>query len=127
MTGRDWAGWMVRELLDSANADTSCLLWTSLADVLPLLAEAAPSRFLEAVRVVPRVVDHVEVRERPEDRGRLRLRADGEQGENEQGECKTFAEEFPAGSRQGLGDSLSLHFNRLLLIGRWADVDSRDE
>jgi hypothetical protein len=51
MAGRDWAGWMVRELLERANADSSCLLWTSLADVLPLLAEAAPSQFLEAVRV----------------------------------------------------------------------------
>jgi len=51
MTGRDWSGWIVRELLERANADSSCLLWTSLADVLPLLAEAAPSQFLEAVRV----------------------------------------------------------------------------
>lgn len=51
MTGRDWGGWMVRELLERANADSSCLLWTSLADVSPLLAEAAPSQFLEAVRI----------------------------------------------------------------------------
>jgi hypothetical protein len=51
MTGRYWAGWMIREVLERANADKSCLLWASLADVLPLLAEAAPAEFLEAVRV----------------------------------------------------------------------------
>jgi ATP phosphoribosyltransferase regulatory subunit len=48
LTGREWAAWMVRELLETANADASCLLWASLADVLPLLAEAAPSEFLQA-------------------------------------------------------------------------------
>ena len=42
---------MVREVLEAANSDPSCLLWTSLADVLPLVAEAAPSEFLDAVRL----------------------------------------------------------------------------
>jgi hypothetical protein len=51
LTAREWAAWMVRELLETANADASCRLWTSLADVLSLLAEAAPSDFLEAVRL----------------------------------------------------------------------------
>lgn len=50
MTGRDWASWMVREIFEVANGDDSCSLWTSLGDVLPLLAEAAPSQFLDAVR-----------------------------------------------------------------------------
>lgn len=51
MTSREWGGWMVKEILERANGDDSCLLWASLSDVLPLLAEAAPSPFLEAVRV----------------------------------------------------------------------------
>ena len=50
VTGSEWAAWMVREVLIQANADGTCLLWASLADVLPLLAEAAPSQFLEAMR-----------------------------------------------------------------------------
>ena len=49
-TGCEWAAGIVLEVLERANADESCLLWDSLADVLPLLAEAAPSKFLEAVR-----------------------------------------------------------------------------
>jgi hypothetical protein len=49
-TGTDWAGYLVREILDAANADDSGRLWASLEDVLPLLAEAAPGRFLDAVR-----------------------------------------------------------------------------
>jgi hypothetical protein len=50
ITGREWAAWIVRETLEAANADITCHLWASLTDVLPLLAEAAPSNFLEAVR-----------------------------------------------------------------------------
>jgi hypothetical protein len=49
-TGTDWAGHLVRQVLDAANADESGRLWASLEDVLPLLAEAAPGRFLDAVR-----------------------------------------------------------------------------
>ncbi|WIG58312.1 MAG: hypothetical protein OJF49_001057 [Ktedonobacterales bacterium] len=47
--GRDWAARIVRETLAAANADAACRLWVSLADVLPLLAEAAPEAFLDAV------------------------------------------------------------------------------
>ena len=50
VTGCEWVAGIIREVLGHANADESCLLWASLADVLPLLAEAAPSQFLEAVR-----------------------------------------------------------------------------
>jgi hypothetical protein len=50
MTGRDWASWMVREVLEAANADDSGIRWASLSDVLPLVAEAAPGKFLDAVR-----------------------------------------------------------------------------
>lgn len=39
---------IVRRLLTSANADRTGRLWSSLADVLPLLAEADPDAFLEA-------------------------------------------------------------------------------
>lgn len=39
----------VRELLGRANDDADGVLWRSLADVLPLLAEAAPHEFLGAV------------------------------------------------------------------------------
>jgi hypothetical protein len=49
--GADWVAYQVRELLRWANADRKCQLWTSIADVLPLLAEAAPQDFLDAVRV----------------------------------------------------------------------------
>jgi hypothetical protein len=49
ITSREWAAWIIRDVLAAANADTTCHLWASLADVLPLLAEAAPSEFLDAV------------------------------------------------------------------------------
>ncbi len=48
--GRNWAGFLVRELLEAANQDESGDLWASVADLLPLLAEAAPDRFLDGVR-----------------------------------------------------------------------------
>ncbi|MGC7102500.1 hypothetical protein ACPZ19_48190 [Amycolatopsis lurida] len=41
---------VVRQLLGKANDDRTGLLWRSLSDVLPLLAEACPRIFLEAVR-----------------------------------------------------------------------------
>ena len=50
LTGADWASWIVKEILDRANEDGSIRAWASLDDVLTLLAEAAPSAFLEAVR-----------------------------------------------------------------------------
>jgi hypothetical protein len=50
VTGREYAAGLGRELLSEANLDPSCRAWESLADVLPLLAEAAPSEFLDAVR-----------------------------------------------------------------------------
>jgi hypothetical protein len=40
---------IVRELLDRVNADRSYALWASLADVLPVVAEAAPEEFLQAM------------------------------------------------------------------------------
>ena len=49
MTGARWARPLVRDLLARANADGTYALWTSLGDVLPLLAEAAPEEFLEAM------------------------------------------------------------------------------
>jgi hypothetical protein len=49
-TGRSWAGHVVFSLLDRANKDLSGQLWASLTDVLPLLAEAAPNVFLNAVQ-----------------------------------------------------------------------------
>lgn len=49
-SARTWAESVVSRLLQRANADTSGQLWTSLTDVLPLLAEAAPDVFLSAVQ-----------------------------------------------------------------------------
>lgn len=48
--GSDHARLIARELFDAANADRSYILWNSLADVLGLLAEAAPDEFLAAMR-----------------------------------------------------------------------------
>ncbi|KFU75958.1 hypothetical protein SAMN04489729_1696 [Amycolatopsis lurida] len=45
----DHATRFVREVLGQANDDADGVLWRSLADVLPLLAEAAPHEFLGAV------------------------------------------------------------------------------
>ena len=45
----DHAASSVQQLLKLANADETGLVWRSLAGTLPLLAEAAPSTFLEAV------------------------------------------------------------------------------
>ncbi len=49
VSGADHARRMVREILSRARDDSSGQLWRSLADVLPLLAEAAPEVFLDAV------------------------------------------------------------------------------
>jgi len=48
-TGATWAAYLVRVILDAANADSSGDLWASLADLLPIMGEAAPDGFLEAV------------------------------------------------------------------------------
>ena len=49
-SGAAWASYLVRGILESANDDPTCGMWASIADILPLLAEAAPDEFLEAVR-----------------------------------------------------------------------------
>ncbi len=49
MTGPEHAHLVVRDLLRKANAEASARTWQSLADVLPLLAEAAPDVFLDAM------------------------------------------------------------------------------
>lgn len=49
-TAQAWTEGIVRQLLDRANADQSGQLWTSISDVLPLLAEAAPVQFLRALQ-----------------------------------------------------------------------------
>ena len=48
-TGSRWVRLPVRELLARANADSTYVLWTSLGDVLTLVAEAAPEEFLQAM------------------------------------------------------------------------------
>lgn len=48
-TPSEIAALTVRRLLDTANADSTGRSWHQLADVLPLLAEAAPEDFLAAV------------------------------------------------------------------------------
>ena len=49
-SGAAWASYLVRELLEDANADATCQKWASIAELLPLMSEAAPDEFLEAVR-----------------------------------------------------------------------------
>jgi hypothetical protein len=44
-TGEEWAGWLVREVLDGAD----WILWASLSQQLSMLAEASPSEFMSAV------------------------------------------------------------------------------
>ena len=46
----DYARATAREIFDRANADHTYALWSSLTDVLQLLAEGAPSEFLSAMR-----------------------------------------------------------------------------
>ena len=49
MSGRDHARVVVSAILGRANTDETGQIWRSLADVLSLLAEAAPEVFLDAV------------------------------------------------------------------------------
>ena len=48
-SGADVANHLVRRLLEWASADGTGQAWQSLADILPLLAEAGPDAFLDAV------------------------------------------------------------------------------
>lgn len=48
--GERWVESAVRPVLAEANADRSGVLWASVADLLPLLVEAAPQGVLEAIR-----------------------------------------------------------------------------
>jgi AIG2-like family len=48
-TGVDWASLIASVLLKQANSDSSGAVWISLDDVMPSIAEAAPSTFLAAV------------------------------------------------------------------------------
>lgn len=48
-SAREWAERIALNLFTRANEDKTAQLWTSLADVLPLLAEAAPDAFLRAI------------------------------------------------------------------------------
>jgi hypothetical protein len=50
-TAPQWAGRIVRDILNRANEDSTYQIWTSLSDVLPVLAEAAPDVFLDAMAV----------------------------------------------------------------------------
>lgn len=49
-TGANVASYLVRTLLEEVNADTTGRYWASLADLLPLLAEAGPDSFVDGVR-----------------------------------------------------------------------------
>lgn len=48
-TGQNLSTSIVHDLLKEANRDRSGKIWSSLTDVLPLVAEAAPDAFLQAV------------------------------------------------------------------------------
>lgn len=48
-SGSDFANYLVTKLLEWASADGTGQAWQSLADILPLLAEAGPDAFLDAV------------------------------------------------------------------------------
>lgn len=45
----DVASWTIQRVLESANQDSTGRLWHQMADILPLLAEAAPDAFLNIV------------------------------------------------------------------------------
>ncbi|CAH0253376.1 hypothetical protein SRABI02_03230 [Plantibacter cousiniae] len=48
-SAREWAERVALSLFTRANEDVEAQLWTSISDVLPLLAEAAPDAFLRAI------------------------------------------------------------------------------
>jgi hypothetical protein len=47
-SAREWAERVALKLFNRANEDETAQLWTSISDVLPFLAEAAPDAFLRA-------------------------------------------------------------------------------
>ncbi|MDQ1438206.1 MAG: hypothetical protein QOK43_1835 [Acidimicrobiaceae bacterium] len=49
-SGEEWAGAVVFRVLREANKDGTGRRWASVSELLPLMAEAAPRVFLEAVR-----------------------------------------------------------------------------
>lgn len=49
-SGSAWAAHLVRELMDAANEDSTGTVWNTVAPHLPILAEAAPSVVLDALR-----------------------------------------------------------------------------
>lgn len=49
-SGEEWAAYIVREVLSAANSDSTGRGWQGLADLLPVLAEAAPDSFILGVR-----------------------------------------------------------------------------
>lgn len=51
-SARGWAERVALSLFTRANQDETAQLWTSISDVLPLLAEAAPDAFLRAISEV---------------------------------------------------------------------------
>lgn len=58
-SGSTRASYLVRSLLKGANGDTSGRKWASLSELLPLLAEAAPDEFLDAVAAGAKGADPV--------------------------------------------------------------------
>lgn len=48
-SGSDYANYLVRKLLEWASSDNTGQAWQSLADILPMLAEAGPDAFLDGV------------------------------------------------------------------------------
>lgn len=48
--GGAFASYLVRILLEEANKDNTGRIWSSLSGLLPVLAEASPDQFLDAVR-----------------------------------------------------------------------------
>ncbi len=58
-SGSTRASYLVRSLLKDANGDTSGRKWASLSELLPLLAEAAPDEFLDAVAAGAKGADPV--------------------------------------------------------------------
>jgi hypothetical protein len=49
ITGNTWISGVLQRLFERSNSDETGQLWASLADVLPLLAEAAPDVFIRGI------------------------------------------------------------------------------
>ena len=50
MSGSDWASYVVQDLLPDPSDQNADKIWASLADVLTLLAEAAPDKFIQTLQ-----------------------------------------------------------------------------